>query len=129
MTDTPIRVAIVDDDASIRRALARLLRAAGMESETFDGGEAFLQSLSDHRPDCLLLDSRMSHMTGEQVLEQLAAIHCDVPAVIITAHDDDGVRLHARFPTAIAFRPKPLDDTALLQDIRSAVASHRRSAT
>ena len=119
MTDARNRVAIVDDDESVRRALRRLLQSAGIDSEGFGSGQTFLDSLSDRRPDCLLLDVRMGDINGEEVLENLAAMKCTVPVIIITAHEDDGNRLHARFPNTVACRVKPVNDDTLLNDIRS----------
>src|SRR6476646_2872460 len=89
MSDPLIRVAILDDDESVRKALSRLLRAAGMDTESFETGESFLQSLFDRCPDCLLLDVRMPSMNGEEVLDRLSAMECIVPVIVITAHEDD----------------------------------------
>ena len=123
MTQTPKRVAIVDDDESVRRALGRLLRSAGMLPECFDSAEAFLDSLATRRPDCLLVDVRMPGMDGSELLQRLSELgHC-IPAVVITAHEDDTTSRPERFPGAIAFLLKPLDDQILLNAIRNAQAS------
>jgi FixJ family two-component response regulator len=124
MTAAPIRVAILDDDESVRRALVRLLRTAGIVSEAFGAGEDYLQSLSHHAPDCLLLDVRMPDMSGEEVLERLTAMQCQTPVVIITAHSVEGERLCSRFP-CVGVCVKPLDDTNLLARIREAVSTQR----
>ncbi len=115
----------MDDDASVRKALGRLLRSAGMASEIFDGAAAFFQSLSDHAPDCLLLDVRMPDMSGEEVLDRLSSMECRVPVIVITAYDEDELRLRARFGQTVGFRHKPVNDDALLRDIRNAVQSNR----
>lgn len=115
-------MAVIDDDDSVRKALSRLLRSAGMNSLTFDSGEGFLDSLSKVRPDCLLMDICMPGMDGAEVLQRLNEIGCTIPAIIITAHDDEHARETFRSVGAAALLLKPLDDHVLLQAIRSAVA-------
>src|SRR5215213_6075273 len=122
MTHPPIRVALVFDDESVRKALRRLLRSAGINSDSFGTGDAFLESLSRSRPDCVLLDMRMPPTNAAEVLEKLDAMQCRVPAIVVTSQDDeDAACLHTRFPrSSVALRVKPLNDDALLRDIRSA---------
>jgi FixJ family two-component response regulator len=117
MSDARIRVAIVDDDESVRKALSRLLRSAGLDAESFGSGEEFLRSLSHHRPDCLLLDVRMPDMDGVEVVDRLQKMNCSLPVIVITAHEEE----RARFLNTVAFRLKPMNDNDLLTDIRTAV--------
>jgi FixJ family two-component response regulator len=90
-----IYVAVVDDDASLRRSLSRLLRAAGFQPITYPSAEAFLDD--DKRPDfdCLLLDIRMNGMSGIELQEQLTESGSATPIIFITAHDDPETRKQA----------------------------------
>jgi FixJ family two-component response regulator len=114
-------VAIVDDEQAIRKALRRLLLAADINAETFDSGQAFLNSLVTKRPDCVVLDLHMPGLTGLEVLEQLAASRMQLPTVIITAYDEPASRAQCLAAGAVAFLRKPLDDHALLETIATAV--------
>ena len=66
-------VAIVDDEEGIRKALSRLLRASGLEAESYANGQEFLDAAAEHRPDCVVLDLHMPGMSGLQVLRKLKA--------------------------------------------------------
>jgi len=119
-------VSIVDDDASVRRSTGRLIRSLGLQAETFASADDFLSSGRADQTACLLLDVRMPSMNGEEVLDRLSAMECIVPVIVITAHEDDCTRLRSRFAdAAVAFRAKPVNDEALLRDIRTAVQSRR----
>src|SRR5215203_4149442 len=76
-------VAVVDDDDSVRRALARLLRAAGYAIAPFEGGAEFLRS-TERTPDCLLLDLDMPGMNGADVLARLETRGLAIPTLVIT---------------------------------------------
>jgi two-component system, LuxR family, response regulator FixJ len=114
-------VYIVDDDVSVRRALIRLIRSVGLEPIAFASAEAFLQTDPPQQPCCLVLDVRLSGMTGLELLEQLAASGASLPAILITAHDDAQVRARASHAGVIAYLRKPFDDEALLAAIQQAL--------
>src|SRR5262249_44402564 len=80
------RVAIVDDDTSVRRALARLLNAASFDATTFGSGQAFLESLATGTPDVVVLDLHMPGMNGLDVLAALTRAGLAVPVIMITGH-------------------------------------------
>ena len=82
-----ITVAVVDDDASLCRALRRLLNAWDMRAVTYPSAEAFLEDV--HRPtlDCLILDIQLGGMSGFDLEEELRETSPHVPIVFITAHD------------------------------------------
>ena|SRR5688572_1785319 len=122
MTASRVHVAIVDDDDSVRKALGRLLRSAGMEPEGFESGEAFLESLGTRQPDCLLVDVCMPGTDGAELLKRLVELGYSVPAIVITAHDNETVRDMFRAAGARALLLKPLDDEVLLQAVRTAKA-------
>jgi FixJ family two-component response regulator len=123
MATAPSCVAIVDDDASVRKALSRLLSSYAVSSETFGSGQEFLNSLSTHRPNCVVLDHHMPEMTGLDLQHQLRRRGIDIPAIIITAHDQRGLREQCRSAGAIAYLIKPLNEDDLISAISKAVAA------
>jgi FixJ family two-component response regulator len=80
-------IAIVDDDESVRRAFARLLRAYSFQAESYGSGADFLSSLSTRVPDCLIVDVHMDDMTGFELLLRLSYRGLRIPAVVVTARD------------------------------------------
>lgn len=123
----PTLVAVVDDEDAIRKALARLLRSAGLRVQTYASGPEFLRSLATARPACVLLDIGMPLMTGFDVLRRLQNEDVGVPVVFITALDDPGDEPRAMHAGAAAFLRKPFGDEELLAAIRVAVCSKRTS--
>ncbi|WP_027152831.1 response regulator [Mesorhizobium sp. WSM2561] len=115
-----LHIAIVDDDASVRRALARLLVAFDIEAKTFATGAEFLESLSHGPPDCLMLDVHMPGMTGLEVQLSLAESGIHLPVIIITAHDEPKAIGQTLKAGAMACLSKPLDEMVLLETIHSA---------
>jgi FixJ family two-component response regulator len=114
-------VAIVDDDMSIQRALARLLYTVGWQAVTFSSAEAFLQTGMQASPDCLVLDVWLPGMTGVELLEHLGATGSTLPVVIITGRDDLQMRMRAIEARATAYLLKPLDGQELLQALQEAL--------
>ena len=113
-------ISVVDDDASIRRALRRLLQSAGYVVEAFASAYEFLASASRGRSACLILDIRLDGMTGFELQERLAADRSAIPIIFITAHDDAPTRERVQQAGAAAFLPKPFDAAALLAAVESA---------
>ena len=107
----------------MRKALHRLLRSAGLNVETFCGGAEFLQSLPDHRPNCVVLDIHMPGVTGFDVLARLHESGRPLPVVIITGHDSAETRERVLAAGAVAYLTKPVDDKALLDAIAGRSAS------
>jgi FixJ family two-component response regulator len=114
-------IAIVDDDESVLRALKRLLRSAGLRVEAFGGGEEFLASLSDHRPDCVVLDIHMPGVTGFDVQARLAEFDPTLPVVIITGYDSPETRDRVLAGGAVSYLRKPIGDQKLLDAITEAL--------
>ena len=103
MQRAPSLVAIVDDEESVRRALGRLVRSAGFHVQTFASGADFLHSLSGSTPQCVVLDLRMPHMSGAEVIAALRLRRPGLPVVVCSGYDRDG-----RGPVqADAYLPKP----------------------
>ena len=114
-------VCIVDDDASLRRSLRNLLRSAGLRVETFESAEVFLESGSQDKTGCLVLDLRMPGMGGLALLRRLVASGSRIPVIILTAHGDEETRQRSLQAGAMAFLEKPVQGTALLEAVRSAL--------
>lgn len=114
-------VAIVDDEECVLKALHRLLRSAGLNVETFAGGTEFLDSLPDHRPDCLILDIHMPGVTGFDVMAFLIAKGWSVPVIVITGHDSPEAYERAMAAHASAYLRKPIGDQMLLDVITAAL--------
>ena len=90
MAASRLRVAVVEDEVSVRKAISRLLRVSGFEVETFASGIAFLESLSSRRPDCVVLDLYLPGLNGFEVQGRLAEMKMRVPIVVITGQDEPG---------------------------------------
>ena len=124
-------VFIVDDDASVREALAWLLRSRRLLSETFGSGEQFVAMLQSgfvpSQPCCLLLDVRMPGLSGLEVFDLLAAqALVDVmPVIFLTGHADVPTAVHMVKRGAFDFCEKPFSDNALVDRIEQAI---KRSA-
>jgi FixJ family two-component response regulator len=114
-------VAIVDDEEPVRKALKRLLRASGLETETYASGKDFLAASAVHPPSCVVLDLHMPGMSGLQVLHELRLAKADVPAVVITAYDEPASREQCLAAGAAAYLRKPLDERLLLNAISANV--------
>jgi FixJ family two-component response regulator len=117
-------IAIVDDDASVCRALKRLLRSLGMNAETFASGQEFidcLEAMPSFRADCVILDVQMPGMNGLEVQEWLGRSTSPIPVIFMTAHDEAGVRERAMAAGAVAFLRKPFNDELLIRTLRAAL--------
>ncbi len=115
-------IAVVDDEGSVRRALGRLLRSAGLDAETFPSGDEFLETLPDHRPDCIVLDLHMPKVDGFQVQARLARADFRIPVIAITGHDTPESEARALKGGAVAYLRKPVDAETLLGTIAEAIA-------
>jgi len=115
-------VAIVDDDAAVRKALARLLGACAVRAHCFASAREFLDSLASGLPDCLIVDLQMPEMTGIELQGELTRLGARIPTIVITAHNESGLRERCLAAGATAYLIKPLDGTVLLDSINSAVA-------
>jgi FixJ family two-component response regulator len=116
-----LSVAIVDDEEGIRKALGRLLRAAGLDAYGYANGQEFLTAAAERRPDCVVLDLHMPGMSGLQVLRKLKATGLLLPVVVITAHDEPETRQECLSTGARAYLRKPLEDRLLLNAISAAM--------
>jgi FixJ family two-component response regulator len=115
-------VYVVDDDESVRRAIARLIRSAGIDVRVFASGEEFLEAAPPVEKACLVLDVRMPGMSGLELHQKLREQGLDIPVIFVTAYDSEEVRTQARIGGASACFRKPVDDSALLDAIAWAVS-------
>jgi len=116
----PPLIAVVDDEEAVRKALDRLLQAAGLRTHISASCASFLERVLDRRPDCLILDLQMPGMSGIELLREMRACGISVPTIVITAHDEP--KTHERCLQAGAIR---LSVQAVR--LRHAARRHRQS--
>lgn len=121
-TRAPALVSVVDDDPSVRRSLARLVKAAGYKVEVFASAREFLARPPDEGPACLLLDVRMPGLTGLDLQETLTIAAHWTSIIFITGYRDVRASVKAMKAGAVDFLTKPVDDEELLAAIERAVA-------
>ena len=120
MPSTPI-ISIVDDDDALRSSLEDLIRSVGFRVQGFISAEEFLRSNQAQKTDCLILDVRMSGMTGPQLQRRLRSESPDLPIIFITAYADRDVQAQAFEAGAVAFLYKPFYEQDLLSAIDAAL--------
>ncbi|MGH7004896.1 MAG: response regulator transcription factor [Alphaproteobacteria bacterium] len=120
-------VYLVDDDASMRRALSRLITASGLEIRTFASAQEFLGSTLDDGPNCLLLDIRLPGVSGLELQASLASTHATVPIIFLTGHGTVPDCALAMRGGAIDFFEKPVDGERLLSAVERALEISRES--
>jgi FixJ family two-component response regulator len=119
MPNTALHIAIIDDEEFIRRALARLLRAAGIHSHGYASGQEFLATWRHDPPDCVVMDLQMPGLSGFDVIQCLKNLGAAMPIVIMTAHDEAAIKQRCLQAGAGAYLRKPLDDEVLINTIES----------
>lgn len=123
-------VFLVDDDSSVRKALTRLIRAAGYEIKTFSSAREFIES----KPEtagiaCLVLDVRMPGLNGLELQEALHSSNVAIPIIFITGHGDIPMSVKAMKAGAVDFLPKPVHEKTLLPAIEQALTRAGREHT
>jgi FixJ family two-component response regulator len=113
------QVAIVDDDVSVRRALALLLTSYSFKTVTYGSAAEFLLSLERGAPTCLIVDLQMPDMTGLELQQRLVRDGVRIPTVVITAHNEFGARERCEAAGAMAFLLKPIQENVLVETINS----------
>ena len=124
MAENSPTVFVIDDDASVRTSLTRLLRSAGLSVETFPSGDAYLERPRYDGYGCLVLDVCMAGLSGTELQARLAANGSDLPIIFLTGHGSIPLGVGAMKQGAADFLTKPVDDEVLLQTIHQALASH-----
>ena len=118
-------VYVVDDDESVRRSLARLMRSAGLAAETFPSAQAFLDRQLPDRTACLVLDVRLPGLSGLDLQGALSETERSVPIIFITGHGSVPMSVQAMKRGAVDFLQKPFDEDDLLAAIGRALATYR----
>ena len=118
-------VYVIDDDESVRKAFARLLRSANFRAETFASVEEFLRDPKQAGEACILTDILMPDESGFTLQTRLAASGITLPVIVVSASDDASVRERVRELGASAFFRKPVDDQALLDAIWWAISESK----
>ena len=110
-------VAVVEDDEALRKALGRLIRAAGFEPVLFQSAEAYLEA--SPAPLCIVVDVTLEGMSGLELQERLRAAGTVSPTIMLTGGDDTGIRERAEQAGCVGFFQKPLDGSTLIATIES----------
>jgi len=120
-TELTPTVFVIDDDASVRKSLSRLLRSLGFEVETYASAELFLKRYPYDGVGCIILDIRMPGLDGIGLQDQLSKADYNMPIIFITGHGDIPMSVRAMKKGAVDFLPKPFDDEELLQAVKKAI--------
>jgi len=110
-------VYLIDSDESVRRAMKRLLRLAGLNVRSFASIGEFLQVECSYENACLIADVKVLEEDGLELQARLAEAGCRVPVIFVTAYDNRMARDEAKKMGAVAYFLKPVDDQALLDAI------------
>src|SRR5690348_17775082 len=118
-------IVVIDDDASMRRALENLLKSVGFAVELFKSPQEFLQSSRPDRPGCIVLDVRFPGRSGLDMQRELAAVNTPLPIIFITGYGDIPMSVRAMKAGAVEFLTKPFRDQDLLDAVGVALEKDR----
>jgi FixJ family two-component response regulator len=121
-----IKVGVIEDDGSVRRALERLLASAGFSVAGYGSAEDFLAAPDCRALDCIVADVQLPRINGLQLQTELKRIAPAAALVFITGHGDLSVGMRAMKEGAVDFLEKPVDDKALIGAIRTGAERCRR---
>ncbi len=122
-------VFVVDDDSSLRRALARLIHSAGWKVDTYASAQDFLDGADCESTGCIVLDVQMPGMTGPELHAQMAARGISLPVIYLTAHGNLHTGVEAMKNGAVDFLVKPVDSDTLLDTVRHGIERHAAEQT
>lgn len=114
-------VFVVDDEPAVQQSLQWLLESVGLPVQTFGSASEFLGYWRPEMPGCLLLDLRMPGISGVELMEQLRQQGSIMPIIVVTAHGDVPVAVHAMKAGAMEFIEKPYSDQLLLDRVQTAM--------
>lgn len=117
-----LKVALVDDDAAVRKALGRLLVSAGYSTLTFSSAQSFLDDPARNDIGCMVIDVKMPEISGLELQTRLAASGATLPIIFITAHDDAEVKARALAGGALVVLHKLFEDVAFLEAVGRALS-------
>jgi FixJ family two-component response regulator len=118
-------VFVIDDDQSIREALAGLLRTVGLSVQSFGTADEFLRAARTDAPGCLVLDVRLPGLSGLDFQRELANSGIEMPIIFITGHGDIPMSVRAIKAGAIEFLTKPFRDQELLDAVQLGIDRDR----
>jgi len=118
-------VFIVDDEAGVRKAVARLLRAAGIQAAAFASAADFLAAYDPHAPGCVLIDVRMPDLNGLDLQRELSGRGGTLPVIFLSGHADVPISVQAMKAGATDFLTKPVQDAVLFAAVRAAFEKDR----
>lgn len=116
------RLSVLDDDASVRNALSRLLRASQFDVRTYGTGEEFIADILSFHPHCAIVDLHMPGMGGRDVQRHITEHAPEISVIVITGHDSAKSRSECLADGAAAYLTKPVEESLLLTAIREALA-------
>lgn len=119
-------VHVVDDDASFRKSLLRLLKAHGLAAQAYDSAPDFLKSGLAAHAGCIVLDVRMPGLSGLDLQAELARAECAMPVIFLTGHGDIPMSVQAMKKGAVDFLTKPVDEDNLLMAVRNALSRNAK---
>lgn len=122
MTEIDQSVFVVEDDEAVRDSLALLLKSEGLTVQTFNSGNAFLESWNEAMAGCIVLDIRMPGMDGMAVQKELNERRSTLPIIFVTGHGDVPLAVEAMRHGAVDFVEKPYREGALLDKVKAALA-------
>jgi FixJ family two-component response regulator len=122
--DQPI-VFVVDDDPAVCASMKRLIRTLGLEVQTFNSAQEFLQASRPDVPACLVLDVRLPDLSGLDLQAELAKANVDLPIVFVTGYADIPMSVRAMKAGAVEFLTKPFREQDLLEAIQHGLGQHR----
>jgi FixJ family two-component response regulator len=125
MNETAPVVYVVDDEASVRISLKRLLRSIGLDARTYASAQEFLYSERPDAPACLVLDVRLPGLSGLDLQQELAAARVDLPIIFVTGHGDIPMSVRAMKAGAVEFLTKPFREQDLLEAIQRGIERNR----
>jgi FixJ family two-component response regulator len=119
------KIAIIDDEASVRTALGRLFAASSFAVTTFGSVRDFTKSLEDVAPDCIVVDLHMPELSGLDLQFYLRRVRNLIPTIVITAFDEPEIRKKCMDAGASGYFTKPLNGEALLRAVTKSLSAHR----
>lgn len=127
MTDSEALVFVVDDDDSVRKALARLMRSVGLNVETFGSASEYLAREPHPGPACVILDVRMPGLSGLDLQKELAASGSTLSVIFMTGHGTVPMSVQAMKAGAMEFLEKPIDDQTLIDAVHEALKKNQQA--
>src|SRR3954462_7737996 len=124
-TEPPPGIVVIDDDASMRKALENLFRSVGFDVELYASPQDFLQSQRPDRPGCIVLDVRFPGRSGLDMPRELTQSNAQLPIIFITGYGDIPMSVRAMKAGAVEFLTKPFRDQDLLDAVGTALEKDR----